>query len=353
MAHLVRFASPRTATVIEIDIPHPAAGEVLIRTLYSGVSAGTELTAYRGSNPYLARHWDPERRLFVDGSSTHAYPLDGWGYEEVGVVSALGEGAPAELLGTLVWGAWGHRSHAIRPAEYVAARRLPHSSDPLAGIFGKIGAIALNAILDADIHVGETVAVFGGGVPGQIVAQLARLNGARVVLADLLPERRALAERLGAWRTVDPAATSVAEAVRAVTDDRGADVVIEMSGSYHALQEAIRTAAYSSRVVVGGFFQGEGAPLRLGEEFHHNRVQVVGSQISGVAPALQHRWNELRMSRTVLALEAEGRLRLRDLVSHTVPARNAPAAFVMLDERPQEALQVVLDYREPGDPGLP
>jgi 2-desacetyl-2-hydroxyethyl bacteriochlorophyllide A dehydrogenase len=345
MPHLVRFVSPRNAEVVEVEEQPLGAGEVSISTLYSGISAGTELTAYRGSNPYLNSEWDPERRLFVPGSTSRTYPLDAWGYEEVGRITAVGSGVAEDTVGKLVWGTWGHRSQVVKPAEYALARTLPESDDPVAGIFAKIGAIALNAVLDADIHVGETVVVFGAGVPGQIVAQLARLNGARVISADLVPARRELAERLGADRALDPAAGSVAEQVRALTDDRGADVVIEMSGSYHALQEAIRTAAYSSRVVVGGFFQGEATPVRLGEEFHHNRVQIVGSQISGVAPALQHRWDELRMSKTALELERDGRLQLADLITHSVPAEQAPEMFTMLDTQPEAALQVVLDYR--------
>ena len=345
MGRLVRFSSPRVAEVVDVEDAPLAPGEVRLETLYSGISAGTELTAYRGSNPYLSNEWDAARRLFVPGDSTHSYPLDAWGYEEVGRVSEVGDGVSSDLVGALAWGTWGHRSSVVRPAEWVADRIMPDGLDPIEGIFAKIGAIALNAVLDADIHVGETVVVFGAGVPGQIVAQLARLNGARVISVDLVPGRRELAERLGASLTLDPAADDVAERVRELTSNRGADVVIEMSGSYHALQEAVRTAAYSSRVVVGGFFQGPANPVRLGEEFHHNRVSVIGSQISGVAPALQHRWNELRMSTTALELANEKRLDLASLITHTLPAEDAPAAFEMLDQSPEAALQVVLDYR--------
>jgi 2-desacetyl-2-hydroxyethyl bacteriochlorophyllide A dehydrogenase len=344
MGRLVRFTEPRVAEIVGYDDPRPGPGEALLETLYSGISAGTELTAYRGSNPYLEHQWDATRRLFVPGDSTHHYPLDGWGYEEVGRVTAVGSPEDQDLVGRVVWGAWGHRSTAVRPVEYVRPRLLPESADALPAVFAKIGAIALNAILDADIHVGEDVAVFGAGVPGQIVAQLARLNGARVTVVELLPQRRELAEKLGAATTIDPSTTPVAEAIRAATDNRGADVVIEMSGSQHALHEAVRSVGYNSRVVASGFFQGPGSALRLGEEFHHNRISIICSQISGVAPQLQHRWDELRMSRTVLALEQRGQISLSQLISHVLPADEAPAAFQMLDTAPEQALQVVLDY---------
>ncbi len=344
MARVVRFVSPGVAAVVEEEQPVPGPDELLIETAYSGISAGTELTAYRGSNPYMSSRWDPQRRLFRPGETTHAYPLDGWGYEEVGRVSAVGSSENEDLLGRMLWGAWGHRSHVVRPTAYVRPRLLPEGTSPLPGIFAKIGAIAMNAVLDADIHVGETVAVFGAGVPGQIVAQLARLNGARVIAVDRLPARLELAARLGAAESLNPSSVDVSLAIRDLTNDLGADVVIEMSGAYQALQEAVRAAAYSSRVVASGFFQGAGTPLRLGEEFHHNRISITCSQISGVAPHLQHRWNELRMSTTVLQLEREGKLALAELVTHIVKAEEATSAFEMLDSAPQDALQVVLDY---------
>jgi threonine dehydrogenase-like Zn-dependent dehydrogenase len=341
---LVRIASPHEVQVVHVDSRSPDPGEVQLETIYSGISAGTELTAYRGTNPYLACTWQPDRRLFVRGDSTQSYPLDGWGYEEVGRVVTVGSRADDDLLGRLAWGAWGHRSHALRSSDYVRGRLLAGDHDPMTGVFAKIGAIALNAVLDADIHVGETVVVFGAGVPGQLVAQLARLNGGVVTVVDMMPTRLEMAGRLGATRTLDARHDEVAEEVRAMTENRGADVVIEMSGSYAALHEAVRTAAYSSRVIASGFFQGAAGTVRLGEEFHHNRISIVGSQISGVAPHLQHRWDELRMSKTVLSLAHEGLLAVRPLVSHVMPDSAAPVAFDMLDRVPDEALQVVLDY---------
>lgn len=344
MGSMVSFTSPRVAEVVE-DAPRPlAADEVRIRTLYSGISAGTELTAYRGSNPYLNKKWDEQRRLFVDGSTSFEYPVDGWGYEEVGEVVEKGADAHGVELGDRIWGTWGHRTETVQKATRAAARILDPDADPRIGLFSQIGAIALNVILDADIHVGETVAVFGLGVPGQLVAQLARLNGGRVIGVDGIAARRELATRLGAHETLDASEGEVAERIRAMTDGRGADVCLEVTGNYRAMHEAIRSVAYSSRVCVAGFMQGEGEGLKLGEEFHHNRVAVIASQISGVAPALQHRWNEYRLASTAMQLAVDGRLDVTSLISHEMPLAEAGEAFRMLDERPQDALQVVLSF---------
>jgi 2-desacetyl-2-hydroxyethyl bacteriochlorophyllide A dehydrogenase len=344
MGKLVRFAAPRTVTVVEEEDHALTSDEVRIRTLYSGISAGTELTAYRGTNPYLNAEWDQRRRLFVPGTTSITYPVDGWGYEEVGEVVEVAPGAAGVEVGDVVWGTWGHRGTKVFPAAHAAARVLPAGTDAMLGIFSQIGAIALNVVLDADIHVTETVAVFGLGVPGQLVAQLARRNGARVIGVDRDPRRLRVARELGADEVIDAGAGGVAEQIRALTGNRGADVCLEVSGHYGALHEAIRSVAYSSRVVVAGFFQGEGAGLRLGEEAHHNRPQLVVSQISGLPPAVQHRWDTYRLQSSFMQLAASGQLRLEELVTHVLPVDEAAKAFELLDTAPADALQVVLEF---------
>lgn len=346
MQSAVSFAGPRQAQVVSEGNQRLGSREVRIRTLYSGISAGTELTAYRGSNPYLTKRWDDERRLFVEGETSYDYPLIGWGYEEVGEVVEIGQLVTGVQQGDRIWGMWGHRTETIQHEEYAAKRRLDPMTDPRVGIFSQIGAIALNVVLDADIHVGETVAVFGLGVPGQLVAQFARLNGARVIAVDNIASRRTLAVTLGAHEILDPNDGQVAERIRDLTEGRGADVCLEVTGNYRALHEAIRSVAYSSRVCAAGFMQGEGIGLRLGEEFHHNRVNVVSSQISGVAPSLQHRWDPYRLAATAIRLAERSDIDVLDLITHEFPLSDAARAFHLLDGASDEALQVVLTFGE-------
>lgn len=342
MGRVVVFEAPGSVGVSDYVDEALEPHQVRLKTLYSGISAGTELTAYRGSNPYLTKRWEPARRLFTQDTVGLSYPVEGWGYEEVGEVVETGAEVTTVERGNVVWGAWGHRTHQVMTEADAAARLLSPGVDPINGIFSQIGAIALNAVLDADIHVGETVAVFGQGVPGLLAGQLARLNGGRVIAVDRLPARLELASKLGAAVTIDAGTEVAAERIKDLTSNRGADVCIEFTGSAPALNEAIRAAAYNSRVVASGFFQGQAQGLFLGEEFHHNRIEVVCSQISGVSARLDHRWNEHRLRTTVMDLQAEGRIDFESLVSHVFTIEQAADAFRLLDETPSEAVQVVL-----------
>lgn len=348
MGEVVVFTQPRTVGFESFEDVPLGPQEVRLRTLYSGISAGTELTAYRGSNPYLHKRWDASRKLFVPAEqSALSYPVSGWGYEEVGEVIELGSEVRAISIGDIVYGTWGHRTHHVVEEEYARQRIKPVELDPILAIYSHLGPIALNGILDSDIHVGETVAVFGLGVVGQVIAQLAKLSGAHVFGVDLIEKRLELARELGAIeRGFNPRDGSPAEQIKDLTNGRGADVTIEVSGSAKALHEAIRAAAYSARVVVLGFLQGDAQGLFLGEEFHHNRVNLVCSQISNVNPALSYRWDRIRLIHTIMELQAQGSLNLRPVITHVIPFREAAQAFQVLDETPDQVLQVVLDFSQ-------
>jgi 2-desacetyl-2-hydroxyethyl bacteriochlorophyllide A dehydrogenase len=355
VSQVVQFTGPRMVEVVEVRSPELAADQVRVRTRYSGISAGTELTAYRGTNPYLTRTWDSSERLFTDGASGMEYPVTGWGYSEVGVVVEIGPEAAGTPglpdVGDLVWGIWGHRSEAVLPASRIVGRRLLEGLAPIAGTFGRVGAVALNAVLAADLHLGEVVAVFGQGVLGLLVTRLATLSGATVVAVDAMPRRLTHSLEFGAAEAIDAQEAGVAARVRALTAGRrtgyvGADVAIEMSGVYPALHEAIRSVGVGGRVVAAGFYQGDATGLRLGEEFHHNRVSLVCSQIGGVPQPLAPRWNEDRLQRVFLQQVANGAIDVDSLISHVLPVADAADAYRLLDQRPGDALQVILEFPE-------
>lgn len=349
MNSLLRFSAPRTVEIV--DAPHQELqpGQARVRTIYSGISAGTELTAYRGTNPYLTSSWDQELRLFRGAADdgTLAYPLDGWGYSEVGeVVELAADGdlpADAPRVGDRVWGIWGHRAEGILSIEALRGHVLPEHLDPLPAAFVRVGAIALNGVLAADLGVGSTVVVFGQGVIGLLATRFATLNGATVIAVDGIESRRDAATRFGATHALAPDA-DLALAIRELTGGAGADTAIELSGNYHALHSAIRAVGADGTVVASGFYQGDATPLRLGEEFHHNRVQLLASQIGSVPNRLRARWDVPRLQRTVVDALTDGRLDAAALVTHRYQVEDAAEAYQLLDTDPSAALQVVLEF---------
>jgi 2-desacetyl-2-hydroxyethyl bacteriochlorophyllide A dehydrogenase len=343
MAYLVELTAPREVGIREYPVPDVGPGEVGVHTLYSGISAGTELATYRGTNPYLEKRWDPDLALFISGATTFRYPVDVWGYSEVGVVQVLGEGVHGLQIGDVVSGIWGHRSHAAVAEQRLIGHVLPLDVDPRIGTFDRVGAVALNAVLAAGPNIGETVAVFGQGVIGLLATQLLVSQGIDVLAVDNLQFRLDLAEKLGAT-AVWAKNGDVAVHLRELAGGRGPDRVIEMTGSYAALHQAIRCAGVDGTVVAAGFYQGAASALALGEEFHHNRVRLVSSQIGALPSGLRDRWTRERLHQTVMKLLASGRLDPTPLITHMIPAREAAAAYRLLDDPPADLMQVLLDF---------
>src|SRR5690349_13080135 len=251
MPDVLRFTAPRTLDVIHLPAPPLSPGQARIQTLASGISAGTELTAYRGTNPYLTATWDPTLRLFGEPQAEDlAYPLEGWGYSETGRVVELSGPLPVRAaspviagpfanspplpdlqVGDIVWGSWGHRSEVVLDAVDLGGHQLSPELDPEVGCFVRVGAIALNAVLAAAAGVGDTVVIFGQGVIGLLATCFARIGGASVIAVDGIEPRRAKALELGAEHALAPG-PDTAQAIRRLTAGRGADVAIEISGSY-------------------------------------------------------------------------------------------------------------------------
>jgi 2-desacetyl-2-hydroxyethyl bacteriochlorophyllide A dehydrogenase len=350
MPQVVSFLAPREVALVECPPLPLLPGSVRVRTWYSGISAGTELTAYRGSNPYLTGTWDPASRLFLPGTPTFAYPVSGWGYSEVGEVVEVADGVDAPSVGQVVFGIWGHRSDAVVSADAVADRVID-ADVAVRGCFARPGAIALNAVLASDARLGYRLAVFGQGVIGLLATRLAVLSGADVVAVDALPGRLQVARTLGAVEMVLADVPEGAGAAIRSWCPGGVDVAIELSGSDRALHEAARSVVVEGTVVAAGFYQGGAVNLRLGEEFHHNRVRIVASQIAAPPAALGAHWDQRRLVSTFMAQVQAGRVPVDELVTDVVDAADVATVFRRLDAGDPAVLQAVLRF--PSAPDRP
>jgi threonine dehydrogenase-like Zn-dependent dehydrogenase len=285
----------------------PGAGEVLVRALWSGVSRGTEALVAAGRVPESQHR--AMRAPFQEGD--FPFPVK-YGYAGVGRVEA---GEPS-LLGRTVFCLHPHQTAYIVPAGAVAP--LPAGVPAERAVLAANLETALNGLWDAGALPGERVHVVGAGVVGCLVARLCgRLPGAEVTLADIVPGRAAVAERLGV-AFVDPAELPPGEA----------DLVFHCSGRPEGLRTALRVAGVEARVVELSWHGTTEVALPLGEAFHSRRLSLVSSQVGRVAPAMRPRWDQAR--RLAKALELLRDPTLDVLLGEAVRFAELPAVLPRL-----------------------
>jgi len=328
------FSAPHTATLRAEDVPPPGPGEVRVETLASAVSAGTEMLVYRGEVPQDLALDLPTLR------GSYGFPIK-YGYAASGCVLDAGPDVEHLSAGDPVFVHHPHQEVFVVPATMPV--RLPDGLDPLLGVFVANLETALNIVHDTPLRLGETALVFGGGVVGLLVARLLKLAGAGMVLVvDPLKRRRKLALAAGADDAFGPEDAN--GLVMETTGGRGADVAVEVSGSGDALQAAIEAVATEGTVVVASWYGTKSVALYLGKHFHRGRVRLRSSQVGRSNPDLASRWDAGRRTDTVLAFL--GRLGLENLITHRLPFDRSPEAYQLLDESPEEAVQVVFTYTD-------
>jgi 2-desacetyl-2-hydroxyethyl bacteriochlorophyllide A dehydrogenase len=328
-------------------------GEIRLRALLSGISHGTELSLYRGTSAFTDKVFDRGLRAFVEppAGSAAAYPVT-LGYEMVGKVTEVAPDVHEVAVGDLVHTGTPHQEETVLDlaaslrATYPLVR-LPTPERPERALFISLAAVALQAVHDAEMKLGDAVSVHGLGTIGLLTVQMCRLEGIQNVFAvDPDPGRRKLAEGLGASHVLDPTEEpQVGLQIRERNQGHGVDVAIEVSGSDRGLQGALEAAGLGATVVAAGFYQGGAANVRLGEEFHHNRLSLIASIGAWGAP---HRkaplWNRRRVMDTATRLLYTDRVSIDGLLARRFPFGQAPAAYRWIDEHPQAAVKVALTY---------
>jgi threonine dehydrogenase-like Zn-dependent dehydrogenase len=347
MPHELLLAAARTVELAPYDDDPVAPDHLRAEAIVSGISHGTELALYRGVSPFDGKRFDSDLRLFLADERTASYPMQ-LGYEWVGTVLEVGAAVEALAVGDLVHLALPHRTtHTVKVKDEPQASWtvLPRDLHPERAAFLQSVTIALQAIHDARVKLGDGVAIFGLGAFGLLAVQLARLSGASWIAAvDPIAARRELARGFGADAVLDPSTSDAGREIKFAAAG-GVDVAIELSGSYAALHQAMRSARLAGSVVAAGFYTGApGDTLRLGEEWHHNRLTLVGSMSGWGAPHREPGWDRRRLRATALDLLACGTLDVDALVTHRVPFANAAEAYELIDRKPEEAIRVLLTY---------
>ena len=244
-------------------LPAPGRGDVLVRTIRSGVSRGTEALVFRGGVP-------PDQHVrmrapFQEGEFPG--PVK-YGYLSVGGV----EQGPPDLRGRTVFCLHPHQTAYVVPAAAVAV--VPDDVPPGRAVLAGTVETAVNALWDAGPLVGDRVAVVGAGMVGCCVARLlSRIPGVEVTLVDVDPGRAAVADALGAGFALPDAAAD------------GLDLVVHTSATAAGLQRSLELLAPEGTVVDLSWYGDAEVTLSLGGAFHAGRLGIRSSQVGTVSPA--------------------------------------------------------------------
>jgi len=319
----------------EETLPALGADDVLVETTCSAISAGTEMLIYQGRFP---------RDLETDSVIStlrggFKYPL-AYGYASVGKVVEVGKQVNTEWLNRLVFAFQSHTSHFVSKPESLFP--VPHPLQSETACFLPNMETAINLVQDAAPIFGERVLVLGQGVIGLLTTSLlAEFPLDTLVTADCYKLRRKASLDLEVGNSLDPNSESFQNDSSAYTL-RKFDLTLELSGNPAALNDALALTAFSGRIIVGSWYGEKPAEIELGGAFHRSRIKLISSQVSTIAPELSGRWDKSR--RFEVAWKALERIKPEKWITHRFPIGAAVEAYRLLDENPQETIQVMLHY---------
>jgi threonine dehydrogenase-like Zn-dependent dehydrogenase len=262
-AHAFWLNTPGHGEIRPVTLPEPGQGDVMVRTLRSGVSRGTETLVFRGGVP--PSQYAAMRAPFQEGEFPG--PVK-YGYLNVGIV----EEGPPDLRGRTVFCLYPHQTAYIVPAG--AVNVVPEDVPPARAVLAGIVETAVNALWDAAPLVGDRVAVVGAGMVGCCVARLlSRFPGMQVTLVDLDAGRADVADALG----IEFAAPADAPG--------GRDLVVHTSATSVGLQRSLDLLGPEGTVVDLSWYGDKEVRLSLGGAFHSRRLGLRASQVGTISPA--------------------------------------------------------------------
>lgn len=329
------FTAPGQIEICPMPILPLQPGEVLVQTLISAISPGSESIIYQGLFP--ADLCLDENLSALQGD--FQYPTQ-YGYAAVGKVIELGAGVEKAWIDRLVFAFQPHQSHFT--SRVTELQVLPAGIKLEDAVFLPNMETALNLVMDGAPLIGENVGIFGQGVVGLLTtALLARFPLNSLITLDPILYRRQISHRTGATQSIKPDSPE-ANQVFSEMPKGGADLIFELSGSPIALNQAIQITGFSGRIVIGSWYGQKRATLDLGGRFHRSRLRLVNSQVSNLAPELSGRWDKAR--RFELAWDMIPKIQPRQFITHRLSLNQAGLAYQRLTEKPEETLQIVFVY---------
>jgi len=314
----------------DFPVRQPGRGEVVVKTVSTLISAGTEL----GSQEL---------------SRTHDLSL---GYSNAGRIVALGEGVEGFQIGDAVLSLGNHASYVTVSAAPPSLAKIPAGVSFDEASFGVLGSVSIHGVRKAKIELGEFVAISGMGLVGQLALQLASFTGGEALIAiDLSDMRLQVAKDCGATHILNPVGACLCASpylkaeVNKITKGRGLDVIIEASGYPQALLSAFDLARIGGRIMALGSIWHRKVEVDF-MPFHEKELTLVGCHQPKcpTAETIYFPWTQQYNRNQILRMISDGRLNVRRLISHKLSYTEAGEAYRLLRDEKEKALGVVLSW---------
>ena len=318
----IYFTAPGRVELRQVPL-QPVEGGFLVRSQLIGISHGTELLFFNGEAP---------SGLEADSSLTALdgrieYPIK-YGYINTGITASGGR----------VFAFYPHQeSFYAKDGEVI---ELPPEMNYDDAVFLAHMETAVSIVQDTDLVLGDTVLIVGQGTIGLLIAEiLRRFHDGKIITLEPIQIRREASARLGC-HALSPSEDGIADRIRHLAGPAGVDMAINVSGSDAGLQTAIDSLTFGGSVIEASWYGARTVSLSLGREFHRQRLSIRSSQVSTIPPRLRGRWSKRR--RLDLALDLIESIKPRKYITHRFKMSEGQAAFEFLQNRPCEAIQVVL-----------
>ncbi len=364
---------------VDIPVPQPGPEEVVIRSRFGTIKHGTEFSMVKGTasdrGPWdrkLQLHKSPEGHEGFENSGksagqdvpTRSFKSQGQAFSVgnmiYGEIVSTGEAVRDFQIGDLVYGYSPFAHYAAVSQNRIW--KLP-DVDWRTALCLDPARFALAAVRDAQLRIGDSLAVFGLGAIGLLCVQLARMAGADGIIGiDPIPARRAAALRMGASLCLDPAAPSsfvlpqgsaesetksegdTGRSMKIYTGGLGVDAVIELSGAATALQAALRGVAFGGTVVCAAFPAPYPAGLDFGAEAHMNRPQIVFSRAVSDPNRDHPRWDSGRLEKYCRSLIAEEKLEGTGIIDKVVAYDTLKEEYRQAMDSPSTVIKLGVDF---------
>jgi len=335
------FTSAGNIEIKEQDIGGPNENDVLVESVYSAISTGTELLIYRGQFPS-----DIALDTSIDDLKSQAgsFPMR-YGYASVGTIVQAGSKVDASVIGKTVFAFTPHASHFTVPFDQTIL--LPDDITPVDAVFLANMETAVNLVHDGNPLLGEMVVVTGLGIVGLLTTQiLSQFPLAELVVIEKIKSRQKLISNLDNCKFYSPTSDNNIELKKQIQsssfNELEADLVFELTGNPEALNLAVDICGYNGRIVIGSWYGNKAANINLGGKFHRNRIEIISSQVSTIAPQLTGRWDKSR--RLEFAFKMIREISPNKFISKIIDFEQVQQAYTLLDKSPEDYSQILLKY---------